>query len=67
MNGAFLVGGPNALVDSSNIGQPGRWLFTVRSGVVTEPDSVAVPEPAGAMLFAGALLGLALLRRRALL
>jgi hypothetical protein len=53
VNGAFLNGGANAL-NSNSLNRPeaGRYLFTVRSGVVSSnvPDS-------GSML---ALLGLAL-------
>jgi hypothetical protein len=72
VNGAFLDGGPNALIDSSNIGVDGRWLFTVRNGVVNPdpdpvPDPVPVPEPASLALlgFGLAAIGFARRRRRA--
>jgi hypothetical protein len=42
VNGAFLDGGPNALVSSTNDGVPGQFLFEVRNGVVINPG---VPEP----------------------
>jgi hypothetical protein len=66
VNGAFLDGSlfningtTGGLIASSNIGVPGRWLFTVRDGqVVTE-----VPEPATLVTF-GAVAGLGLLARR---
>ena len=34
VNGAFLDGGPNALVTSTNDGVPGQFLFPVRNGTV---------------------------------
>jgi hypothetical protein len=66
INGAFLDGGPNALADGSNIGVDGRFLFIVRSGVVTgpDPDPVPVPEPTALAVFGAGLMSLALLRRR---
>jgi hypothetical protein len=33
VNGAFLDGGPHALISSSNVGVPGRYLFEVRNGL----------------------------------
>jgi hypothetical protein len=33
VNGAFLNGGPHALISSSNVGVPGRYLFEVRNGL----------------------------------
>lgn len=63
VNGAFLDGGPNSLVAGSNIGLAGRYLFTVRNGIV---DPGIVPEPmtmAGLALGVGAL-GTYLRRRR---
>jgi Nidogen-like len=33
VNGAFLDGGPHALISFSNIGVPGRYLFEVRNGI----------------------------------
>jgi hypothetical protein len=32
-NGAFLDGGPHALISSSNVGVPGHYLFEVRNGL----------------------------------
>jgi hypothetical protein len=63
INGAFLDGGPNSLVAGSNIGVAGRYLFTVRNGIV---EPVVIPEPltlAGLVLGVGAL-GPYLRRRR---
>lgn len=52
VNGAFLDGGPHSLVANSNIGFAGRYLFTVRNGIVIPPP--AVPEAATwAMMLAG--------------
>lgn len=66
VNGAFLDAGPNALVNSSNIGEPGRWLFSARSGtVIPDPDPLTpVPLPAGFPLLAAGLIGLGALARR---
>lgn len=45
LNGeAFANGGTNALVSNSNVGIAGRYVFTVRNGIV-DPGS-PVPEPA---------------------
>jgi hypothetical protein len=40
VNGAFLDGGPHALISFSNVGVPGRYLFEVRNGLppVTRHD-----------------------------
>jgi hypothetical protein len=61
INGAFLDGGPYALVDHSNIGVPGRYRFEVRSGQVLPPPP---PGPINGVPDAGstlAMLSLALL------
>lgn len=44
VNGALLDSGANSLVAGSNIGDPGRYLFSVRNGIVEVPGGV--PEPA---------------------
>ena len=65
VNGALLDGGANSLVAGSNIGDPGRFLFNVRSGRVTPPTNGAVPEPATwAMMLTGFGLLAASMRRK---
>jgi hypothetical protein len=64
VNGAFLDGGPNALVDGSNVGEPGRFIFQVRNGTIVQPPT-GVPAPAALALFGVGLLALGALRRRA--
>ncbi|MEM7569182.1 MAG: nidogen-like domain-containing protein [Pseudomonadota bacterium] len=75
INGAFLDGGPNALIDSTNIDEPGRFLFEVRNGLVNpepdpdpdpDPDPVRISEPSTlALVGMGALLLAFQQRRRA--
>jgi hypothetical protein len=63
VNGAFLDGGPNALITNSNIGVPGRYLFTVRNGSVSGGGSA--PEPGTMALLLMALpAGYAVARRK---
>jgi hypothetical protein len=61
--GAFLDGGPNALVAGTNDGTPGQFVVQLRAGVVTMAVD-AIPEPAGLPVLGLGLSGLALLRRR---
>ena len=60
---AFLDGGPNSLVAGSlNSNVAGRYVFSVRNGVVQPPN--VVPEPSTYVLVATGLAGLAALQRR---
>lgn len=60
VNGAFLDGGPNALISGSlNSNVAGRYIFNVRSGNV-----VPVPEPLSLALVATALLAAGVASRR---
>lgn len=68
VNGAFIDGGPNALISSSNVipGNPlytrtdGRYVFTVRGGSV----DVGVPEPSTWALAVAGLAALAWRKRQ---
>ena len=68
VNGAFLDGGPNSLVAGSNIDYAGRYLFTVRNGVVSpiEPTTTPIPEPSTILLLGAGFLGVLALGRKKL-
>ncbi len=61
VNGAFLDGGPDALISNSNDGTPGQYLFEVRGGQVIQPpptgSTVPVPPAVWSGLAMLALLG----------
>lgn len=64
VNGALIDGGPDALINSSNINTPGRWLFQVRNGSI----GPSIPEPGSLAMFVGigiSGVGFLLRRRRA--
>lgn len=63
VNGAFLDGGPNALISGSlNSNLAGRYIFSVRNGTVQPPNPV--PEPLSLALVATALLAAGVASRR---
>lgn len=63
INGAFLDGGPNALISGSlNSNVAGRYIFSVRNGTVQPPNPV--PEPLSLALVATALLAAGVASRR---
>ncbi len=63
VNGAFLDGGPNALISNRlNSDVDGRYVFSARSGGVDNP--VQVPEPGSLALLGIGLAGLGFVRRR---
>ncbi len=67
INGAFLNGGPNALISNSlNSNVLGRYIFEVRNGTIITPPVSQIPVPGALpMLLSGlALAGLFLRRRK---
>ena len=65
VNGAFLDGGPNALVSKSNIGVAGRYKWSVTNGVAEVAPSVsAVPVPATLPLLLVGPVAFAMIRRK---
>ena len=65
VNGAFLDGGPNALISNRlNSDIDGRYVFSARNGGVDNPVPVPVPEPGSLALIGLGLAGLGLARRR---
>ncbi len=51
VNGALVNGGPDALISNSNTGVPGRYVFSVRNGVVSQGLMITSgPPPAAGAL-----------------
>lgn len=66
VNGAFLDGGPNALISNRlNSDVDGRYIFSARNGAIDTGDvTTSVPVPATIVLFGLGLLGLVAGARR---
>lgn len=67
INGAFLDGGPNALISNRrNSSMDGRYIFSARNGdvVIDNPPVATVPAPGILTLIGVGLLGLTATRRR---
>jgi len=65
--GAFLNGGANQLVTSTNDNVPGQWLFEVRNGEIIQPTTspgVITPEPASLLLLGSGLSAVAMRLRK---
>jgi hypothetical protein len=64
VNGAFLDGGSNELISGTNIGTPGRFLFSARNSTIEVEPTSPVPLPAAAWMLLAGLGGLGALSRR---
>ncbi|MDZ7751811.1 MAG: nidogen-like domain-containing protein [Gammaproteobacteria bacterium] len=66
VNGAFLDGGPNALVSNRlNSDVDGRYIFSARSGAVVDPTPVPTPPTVALFGLGLGLVSLVVQRRRA--